>query len=339
MTTTSAEKRDTVVLGASAGGIEALQRLLPAFTADVEASVFVVQHTPAGGQSLLDVVLGRATAYKTAFAEDGEVISPRRVYVAPPDRHLLIRGGRVRLWQGARENRARPAIDPLFRSAAVERGGRVLAAVLSGLLDDGASGLSSVKRCGGLAFVQSPSDAIEREMPQRAAEVLGEGLDAALSADALGQHMAKLIGSPAPEGSVPEDVKLEVEMLLGGVSALEVLGGQGPPVPVTCPECGGPLWELRDERLQRYRCHTGHVYGIGGLLSGQGNQIEQALWAAIKGLEERGQMLINLSKDECLRRRAASATLFESEAAQMRAHAQTLRDLLVTSFRATGGYG
>jgi two-component system, chemotaxis family, protein-glutamate methylesterase/glutaminase len=336
MTISTGEKRDTIVLGASAGGIEALQRLLPAFTAGVEASVFVVQHTPADGQSLLDMILGRVTAYRAAFAEDGEVISTRRVYVAPPNRHLLIEEGRIRLWHGARENRARPAIDPLFRSAAVARGGRVVGGVLSGLLDDGSSGLLSVKRCGGLAFVQNPSDAIEREMPERAAEVLGDRLDGALSADELGRRMVELVGTPAPPAPpVPDDVKLEMDMLLGDVSALEVLSQQGPPLPLSCPECGGPLWSLRDGRLQRYRCHTGHVYGIDSLLSGQGNQIEQALWAAIKGLEQRSQMLANLSKDEVVRRRPTSGGLFEREAAQLRKHALTLREVLVASFRDT----
>jgi two-component system, chemotaxis family, protein-glutamate methylesterase/glutaminase len=336
MSTSTDGKRDTIVLGASAGGIEALLRLLPAFTTGVEASVFVVQHTSADGQSMLDQVLDRVTAYRAAFAQDGEVITTRRVYVAPPNRHLLIQGGRIRLWHGSRENRARPAIDPLFRSAGVARGSRVVAGVLSGMLDDGASGLLSVKRCGGLAFVQSPADAMESEMPERAAEALGDGLDGTLSADELGRRMVELMGTPAPEAPpVPDDVTFEMEMLLGDVSALEVLSKQGPPLPLSCPECGGPLWSLREGRVQRYRCHTGHTYGVDSLLSGQGNQIEQALWAAIKGLEQHSQMLANLAKDEGVRRRPASASVFEGEAAQLRRHATTLREVLVASFRDT----
>jgi two-component system chemotaxis response regulator CheB len=333
MSSTIAQKRDTIVLGASAGGIEALKRLLPAFTLGVEASVFVVQHIPADGRSVLDQILGRVTPYRAAFAEDGEVISPRRVYLAPPDRHLLIEEERIRLWRGARENRSRPAIDPLFRSAAVARRGRVIGGVLSGLLDDGSAGLLSVKRCGGLAFVQSPSDAIEREMPERAAEALGESLDGALAADAMGAQMVALVGTPAPAADVPQDVKLEIDMLLGGVSAIEVLSSHGPPLPVSCPECGGPLWGLEDGRLRRYRCHTGHTYGVDSLLSEQGRQIEQALWAAIKGLDQRGQVLTNLARDETLRRRPLAANNLEVEAAQLRNHAQTLRDVLVASFR------
>jgi two-component system, chemotaxis family, protein-glutamate methylesterase/glutaminase len=333
MNSVTPEIRDTVVLGASAGGIEALQRLLPAFTPGADASVFVVQHLPADGHSVLDRVLNRSTSYKAAFAEDGESILPRRVYLAPPDRHLVIEHDRIRLLRGARENHSRPAIDPLFRSAAVARRGRVIGGILSGLLDDGAAGLLSVKRCGGVAFVQSRQDAVEPEMPERAAEALDGSLDGAMSAEAMGAKMAALVGTPAPGATVPPDVKLELEMLLGEVPAIDVLSQQGPPLPVSCPECGGPLWGLREGRLQRYRCHTGHTYGVDSLLSGQGRQIEQALWAAIKGLEQRAQVLLSLSRDEVLQRRVRAAQTFEAEAAQLRHHAQTLRDVLIASFR------
>jgi two-component system chemotaxis response regulator CheB len=335
MTAPSAEKRDTVVLGASAGGIEALQRVLRAFTVGVEASVFVVQHMPPDGNSILDLILGRVTPYRAGFAQDGEVISPRRVYVAPPDRHLLIEDGRIRLWRGARENRSRPAIDPLFRSAATANRGRVIAAVLSGLLDDGAAGLVSVKRCGGLAFVQAPEDAIESEMPERAAEALGETLDGALAADALGQQIVQLVGTPAPPATVPPDVALEMDMLLGEVAGLDVLPKMAAPLALTCPECGGPLWGIAEGRLQRFRCHTGHTFGLDSLLSAQGHQIEQALWAAIKGLEQRSQMMRNLAREEGVRRRGLTAGNFEAEGARLRQHAQTLRDVMVASFRDT----
>jgi two-component system, chemotaxis family, protein-glutamate methylesterase/glutaminase len=335
--------RDTVVLGASAGGIVALEHLLPAFTRSVNASVFVVQHLPADGHSLLDQVLARATAYQATFAEDGEVILPQRVYLAPPDRHLLIENDRVRLLWGARENHSRPSIDPLFRSAAVARRGRVIGGILSGLLDDGAAGLLSVKRCGGIAFVQSTSDAIEPEMPERAAEALDGSLDGSLSAAAMGERMAELIGTPAPSVEVPPDVRLELDMLLGNITAIEVLSKEGALVPTSCPECGGPLWGLQDGRLQRFRCHTGHAYGVDSLLSGQGRQIERALWAAIKGLEQRAQMLLNLSRDETVRRRPRAAQNLEVEAEQLRRHTETLRDVLTASLRntpmTTGGAG
>jgi two-component system, chemotaxis family, protein-glutamate methylesterase/glutaminase len=335
MSSASDEKRDTVVLGASAGGIEALQRLLPAFTRQVEASVFVVQHLPADGQSVLDAVLARSTGYDVAFAEDAEAILPGRVYVAPPNRHVLIDGDRVRLWHGARENRSRPAIDPLFRSAAVARRGRVIGAVLSGLLDDGSAGLVSIKRCGGLAFAQAPRDAIEPEMPERAVEALDGSLDGVLSAPELGARLVQLVGSPAPASSVPNDVQAELDMLLGETSGLEVMSQEAAPLPLSCPECGGPLWGIRDGRLQRFRCHTGHTYGLDSLFSAQGQQIESALWAAIKGLEQRVRMLEDLAGARASKRRPVSASNFEEEASRLRAHVQTLRDVLVASYRDT----
>jgi two-component system chemotaxis response regulator CheB len=331
MTATSDERRDTIVLGASAGGIVALQRLLPALGDALDASVFIVLHIPAHGRSILDTVLGRSSQLEIRFAQDGEAILPRRVYVAPPDRHLMIRGDRVQLSAGPRENSSRPAIDALFRSAAVARQGRVMAGVLSGLLDDGAAGLSSVKRCGGLAFVQQPGDAEESEMPSRAAAVLGERLDGALPAEPLGQRLRSLVGSPAPRADVPEDIALELEMSLGEVAGIGVLSSQGSPVPVSCPECGGPLWGIMDGRLQRFRCHTGHSYGVENLLSAQSLQIEQALWAAIKGLEQRSQMLTNMARDENVSRRVLLAQQYQDESRRLTQHAHTLRDVLVTS--------
>jgi two-component system chemotaxis response regulator CheB len=334
MEASAESKRDTVVLGASAGGIDALRQLLPAFKAHQDVSIFVVLHLPADGRSMLDRVLQKLTPFETRFARDGEPILPRRVYIAPPDQHLLLRAERIKLSRAARENRTRPSIDPLFRSAAVMRQGRVIGAVLSGLLDDGAAGLLSVKRCGGLAFVQDADDANEAEMPTNAAEVLDGRLDGALAARALGNHVASLVGSPAAaRGEVPPDIELEVAMLLGEVSGLDVLRGQGPPVPVSCPECGGPLWSVGEGSPQRYRCHTGHAFGVASLLAAQDVQVEQALWAALKGLEERAQVLRNLARDEARIGRENAAQRFGSEAERLRAHAKTLRDVLLADVR------
>jgi two-component system, chemotaxis family, protein-glutamate methylesterase/glutaminase len=324
----STEKRDTVVVGASAGGIEALRGLLPALDSS-EASVFVVVHLAANGPSLLDRVLApRAAGFAVAFARDGETVEPRRIYLAPPDRHLLLEDGRVKLWRGPMENHSRPAIDPLFRSAAIARRGRVIAAVLSGFLDDGSAGLLAVKRCGGKAFVQALDEAAEPEMPTRAAENLGRELDGALPVAELGARIAQLLGTPAPEGSVPDDIQLEMRMQLGEVNGITELGSHFPPVPVSCPECGGPLWGITDGRVQRYRCHTGHAFGLDSLLSSQSTQIEQALWAAIKGLEQRSQMLTNLSREVHV---GARASFYKEESQRLLHHAHTLREVLLNS--------
>jgi two-component system chemotaxis response regulator CheB len=218
MTTDEAGKRDTIVLGASAGGIHALRQILCAFPSGLDAAIFIVVHLPADPFSILDALLAKVTPLETEFARDGEVILAGRIYVAPPDRHLLLYEDRIKLSHGERENRSRPAIDPLFRSAAVARRGRVIGAILSGLLNDGSAGLLSVKRCGGLAFAQAINDAREKEMPSNAAEALGGMLDGAMPAADLGRRIVTMIGSPATNAVVPLDVELEVEMLLGGGS-------------------------------------------------------------------------------------------------------------------------
>lgn len=332
MAATSREKRDTIVIGASAGGIDAIRRLLPAFERTLEAAILVVIHMPANGSSVMDEVLSRSTRLETTFARDGEPILPGRVYIAPPDRHLLVDpGDRVKLWHGPHENHSRPAIDPLFRSAALARGGRVIGVVLSGLLDDGAAGLVSVKRCGGLAFVQAPSDAIEAEMPTRAAEALGHRLDGALPIQPLAGRIVELVGTEASASAAPSDIQLELDMLLGESLGPETLAKRGPPLPLSCPECGGPLWGIGERPSQRFRCHTGHAFGLESFLSAQDRQIEQALWAAIKGLEQRSQMLTELARGEDARGRTRAVSRFSEEAGRLRNHAQTLRDVLVAS--------
>jgi two-component system, chemotaxis family, protein-glutamate methylesterase/glutaminase len=328
MASTDVEKRDTIVLGASAGGIEALQRLLPAFAIGCEASVIIVVHLPADGHSALDLVLSRATALRAAFAEDDQVILHRHVYIAPPDRHLVVHGDRLRLLGGPRENRCRPAIDPLFRSAAVARRGRVMGAVLSGLLDDGAAGLLSVKRCGGLAYVQASVDALACGMPECAARALGAALDGVLGADALGSRLASLVGTLAPGATVPKDLALELTMLESETAALDALVHHASPLSLGCPECGGPLWGVVDGRLRHGCCPAGHEPAEGGASSEQGLQIEQALWAAILGLEQRSKVLRNLAREEGKRHRPMSASLFESEALLLGNHASTLRGVL-----------
>lgn len=234
-TTDNAGKRDTIVLGGSAGGIDALRQTLCAFGPGLDAAIFIVLHLPADAPSVLDEVLGRLTPLKTVFAKDGEPILAGQIYVAPPDCHLLLHEDHIKLSHGARENHSRPAIDPLFRSAAVARRGRVIGAVLSGLLNDGAAGLLSVKRCGGLTFAQSTDDAEWADMPRNAARLLGSALDGALPAAELGRRIAMLVGSPAPNAAVPRDVELEVEMLLRAAPGMQTLLADGLPPAVMVP--------------------------------------------------------------------------------------------------------
>jgi two-component system chemotaxis response regulator CheB len=235
--------RDIVVLGASAGGIEALSALLAAVPEDLDAAVFVVVHMPTTGGSALSRILDHAGPLPAAAAEDGEPIRPGRVYVAPADHHLLVSGDVVLARRGPRENGHRPAIDPLFRSAARWFGARVIGGVLSGTLDDGAAGLSAVKRQGGLTVVQDPADARFADMPR----VALARIDADLVAPAaeLGRQLAVLVCMPAPEGPRPTPTMIEEVQLM---ETLEPSAPQderpGAPSQWGCPDCGGVLWHI-----------------------------------------------------------------------------------------------
>jgi len=321
--------RDTVVLGASAGGVEALKRLLSIFPEDVPASIFVTLHLGAEHHQSLPGVLNRSTALSVVFAKDGMPTRHGCVYLAPPDRHLILVDNHLGVVRGPRENRCRPAIDPLFRSAAVHRRARVIGAVLTGLLDDGAEGLLAIKRCGGLALIQHPDDALAPSMPRRAAEVLGASLDGAHAIEELGRHIVHAIGeAPKPPPPVPPELALEEKMLTDADSAARV-DELGNLVPIMCPECGGPLSLVGANKNGHYRCFTGHAFSVHSLLSDQGARVERALWAAMRSMEERGNTLLALAVDSRKKGRDRAADALELDATQMRDHAHTLRQILL----------
>ena len=321
--------RDTVVLGASAGGVDALKRLLSIFPFDLPASVFITLHLSAERERSLDTVLGRSTPMSVVFAEDGMASRHGCVYLAPPDRHLVLSDGHMSVVFGPRENRSRPAIDPMFRSAAVHRRARVVGAILTGLLDDGALGLLAVKRCGGLALVQSVDDALAPAMPRFAADVLGESLDGAHRIEELGRRIVHAIGEQAePPTSIPPELSTQQTLLTrtAGSAELEDLGDL---VAITCPECGGPLTSVGAHERKHFRCLTGHAFTARALLSSQNDSVEYALWAAMRSLEERGNTLMSLARESRKKELAQSAEPLEVEATQMREHANTIRRILL----------
>jgi two-component system chemotaxis response regulator CheB len=321
--------RDTIVLGASAGGIDALKRLLPVFPADLAAVVLIAVHLSPDPVNGLDRILGRSCALPVRFGTHGMALEPRSIILAPPDRHLLVVDDHVVLSSGPRENRSRPAIDPLFRSAALHRAGRVIAAVLSGHLDDGAAGLLAVKRCGGIALVQAPDDAECSSMPLRASEALDAHLDGSLPIEQLGRRIVHSVGTPlSAPGELPRDLVLEEKLLLQSGTDFDPAKQQGELVPMTCPECGGPL-HMTNDGIRRYHCITGHVFTTSALLEEQGTRVENALWAAVRAMEERGNTLTTLARDSASINRARSNTRLTDEAASLRKHAQTLREILL----------
>jgi len=285
--------RDLITIGASAGGIGTLSRLLAKLPGDLPAAIMIVQHLSPSFDSQLDEILGCQSSLPVRFAADGDPIERGRIYLAPRDNHLLVAKDRVRVVRGPRENLHRPAVDPLFRSAAWAYGPRVIGMVLSGTMDDGASGLWAIRSCGGVAVVQDPKDAQYKEMPTSALMMLN--VDHCLSLDAMPALLERLtrepISSPSPHTplTTPAAAGIGLEVAVATReqhSDVEDLHKIGTPVGFTCPTCHGALWELKEGELVVYRCHVGHAFGPDSLVAAQDEGVEQALESALRALEE-----------------------------------------------------
>jgi two-component system, chemotaxis family, protein-glutamate methylesterase/glutaminase len=317
-----------VVVGASAGGVEALVDLAASLPSDLSAAVFVVLHLPATGTSALPEILRRQGPLPAAHVRDGEPIQPGRIYVAPPDHHVLLRTGHVHLSRGPRENGHRPAVDPLFRSAAREYATRVIGLVLSGALDDGTAGLLAIKSRGGIAVVQNPEDALYPGMPGNALE--HAQVDHVLAAASMGKLLTRLLADLAepPADPVPTGMRVEVEMEGFSMEAFEGTH-PGRPSGFSCPDCHGVLWQIKDGGLERYRCRVGHAWSPESLLTQQSEALEAALWVALRSLEERAALARRLAEPARRRGHAITATRFEEQAAEAEQAARLVRDLLL----------
>jgi two-component system chemotaxis response regulator CheB len=312
-----------VGIGASAGGVDALIRLLRDVDADISAALLVVLHVPATGRSVLAPILDRHTALDVRVAEHGEALASGRVYVAPPDRHLVVEDGRIRLERGPKENAVRPAVDPMLRSLATSYGESAVAVVLSGALGDGSSGALAVKLAGGIVIVQDPDDATVPSMPESAKRAVGKA-DAVLAAEAIGPALARLADS---ERGMREDT------FVASVSDPSEEGPDrpsGPPTGFTCPECQGPLWQVAEGELQHYRCRVGHGYSEDSLIIEQGSAVEAALWSALEALEERAEFLKRVAQRHG-DRRPRLRDRFEGASTDALARAELLRRALGTS--------
>lgn len=284
------KKRNIIVIGASAGGVEALTRLVKSLPVDLPAAVFVTLHFPSYGTSFLPNILNRCKTLLAQHPYDGQRIEFNRIYIAPPNEHLLFRDRHIHLGHGPRENGHRPAIDVMFRSAARAYKQQVIGVILSGMLDDGTAGLKVIKAHGGVALVQDPNEAAFNSMPRSALEYVR--VDAILKLTDLANRLAILADSPAEErNSMTDTFENEAEQVAQSKGDLEQ--GEHPDLPpstLTCPDCGGVLWEIRNNGMLRYRCHVGHVYSMDSLVSEQANAVETALWSAIRALEEKAAL-------------------------------------------------
>jgi two-component system chemotaxis response regulator CheB len=325
--------RDVVVIGGSAGGVRALRSVVGALPRDLPASVLAVVHIPAHANSALPMILNDAGSLPAKFAENGERIDRGNVYVAPPDRHLLVERGHLRLTRGPRENRVRPCIDTLFRSAAVELGPRVVGVVLSGTLDDGTAGLWAIKDRGGVAVVQQPDEAEYPDMPSSA--LANVEVDHVLATADIGPKLAALTRqASAAATAVPAAMAAEAEIERGGDALQKGVLGLGRPSPNACPECRGSLVEIREGPIVRYRCHTGHAYSLGTLLDDTETDIEKALWNAARAIEERSFLLKTMEERAREAGDIALADRLAVEASQDQADARGVRRLAQRSPRA-----
>ncbi|MBR0850669.1 chemotaxis protein CheB [Bradyrhizobium diazoefficiens] len=322
--------RDIIVIGGSAGATAPLKQILAAVKPDVPAAIFIVLHIPAQSIGILKTVAAAATRLPVHQAEDGMAFERGHVYLAAPDHHLMLSGDHIQLGRGPRENMVRPAIDPLFRSAALHHGPRVIGLVLSGLLSDGAAGLQAIKRCGGVAVVQDPVDAIAAEMPQRALEATV--VDLCVPAARLGDVLADL-AREAPGAAFPiaPDIQLEVEIAAGERIGARALADIADPAALTCPSCGGVLSEVKGARPARFRCQVGHAYTADALAKEQEGQIDEALRVALRIIEERAELVQRMAADGRRSGRPAVAEMYELRAAEYREYADMIRRVVLQS--------
>jgi two-component system chemotaxis response regulator CheB len=320
---------DIMVIGASAGGIEALTKLIRTLPKNLPAALFVVLHVPADSPSLLPHILNHNGVLPALHPADGTAITSGQIYVAPPDHHLMVERGHVRVVRGPRENRHRPAIDPLFRSAAKAYRQRVVGVILSGVLDDGTAGLLAIKRCGGVVVVQTPQEALYPQMPQSALNNVQVDycLSVAMMSELL-QRLANEAVQEEPDSEIPVDLEKEVrsvEMQANPANKNELVGKSSV---YSCPECGGVLWEIQDGKLLRFRCRVGHAFSTESVMAEQSETLDKALWLALKTLDEKVDLLQRLAHQAHEQRRGWMAQGFEERATEAEQQANILRQLL-----------
>ncbi|HJT56605.1 MAG TPA: chemotaxis protein CheB [Ktedonobacteraceae bacterium] len=323
-------EHDIIVVGASAGGVEALSGLISMLPSNLPAAVFVVLHIPAQSPSLLPDILSRQGAMPAKHPENGEKIRKGHIYIAPPDQHMLVEQGHIHLSRGPKENRHRPAIDVLFRSAALSYGTRVIGVILTGSLDDGTAGMLAIKRRGGMTIVQDPKEALYPSMPQSA--LTHVQIDYCLPLTEIGHRLPSLATEPAqPEEMYPVSQEMRDEVKIAEMDMSEMNSSNHPGVPsaFTCPECGGTLWEIHDGELVRFRCRVGHSFSLESMLAGQNEALEQALWVALETLEETASFTRRMMQDANSRNQHWLAKRFEERVQKAEKNAHILRDVLL----------
>lgn len=301
-------------------------RIVQGLTPRLAAPVLLTLHIGSHRSIVPEVLQGRGKV-RAEWAQTGVEPVPGRIYVAPPDQHLLLEDDRLRLFRGPKEHHARPAIDPMFRSAALAGGARIVGVILSGMLDDGAAGLRAIEACGGTTVVQDPGDAEQPSMPRNA--LTNTEVDHVVRLDAMADLLTALaepLHEPVPVNA-PQWLRIEHAISLGtaGMSELASIGAASR---LTCPDCGGSLFELGKEGPPRFRCHTGHAFSLHSLAQTQNERTEDALWVGIRELQEKSDILRRLAAEQASVE-AGSENALVAEADRVDSVAQRMRALLM----------
>jgi two-component system chemotaxis response regulator CheB len=328
--------RSIIVMGASAGGVEALKRVVADLPADLAAALFVVLHV--GSTSYLPEILDRVGPLRALKARNGARFKSGCIYVAPPGFHLLLHDDHMMLRRGPRENLARPAIDPLFRSAALSYGAHVIGVLLSGSLSDGTAGLRAVKAVGGLSVLQHPKDAVVPEMVKSALRYVE--IDHCAPAAELGALLARLAAEPAGETlPAPPGVRLEAAIAAQEHSTMKEEDRLGELSVFTCPECHGPLWEIEDGDMLRYRCHTGHAFTSEAMLEAQSAEADEILWSLLRAHQQRAEFARRMAEREKARDRPELARELGERAKDYQTDAEVIERILESRRVAVAGNG
>ena len=323
----SAEVSKVVVIGTSAGGLDALRKLISQLRDNFPLPILVVRHISADATG--NVVLNELNKFNTVkcqHAKSGNSLKPGYLYLAPSDHHLMIdKDMKLLVTKGAQENRSRPAIDPLFRSAAVAFGAGVIGILLTGYLDDGTAGMKAIKRCGGICIVQDPEDAQYPAMPKNA--INNVKVDYSLPVSAMGALLYELSPQKLPKNkSVPKDVLIEAKIAARVLSDLSSVNTVGDQVPFNCPGCGGVLWQVEEDVDLRFRCHVGHAYTAAALLAEQTKKIEETMWTALRMFEERKNLLTEMANGK----KGVGSKSAQERAKMSQVHIDRIRAILKT---------
>jgi len=327
-----------IVIGASAGGVETLIQLCKNLPVGLPVTICIAIHLPSTTPSVLPHILSRAGQIPAVHPNNGEIIRTGVIYVAPSDFHLEISLGNLHLSHGPAENGNRPSIDVMFRSAAESYGSRVTGIVLSGMLSDGTLGLQAIHEAGGTTIVQDPDDALFPSMPLSALRSVR--VDAVLPLSEIAREIIRQAGTPVePEAAMPPletnpDSAVNphpVEMAKRDLMAFRNGKDSSPRTLITCPACGGVLWELREGDQLFYYCQTGHRYSLESVFGEQTNGVENALWAAVRALEERAALTHRLAEKSAIKGSQRSYRQFLLAAEKADQDAQIIRQILEQS--------